>query len=111
MLRSKLLIAIFAAAVIGALAALPTGSAQAEQRTLLVTLLGGGTMTVTVDVPPGTPVDQIQPPGVGGVVVPVQDVPPAPAPEPPAPEPIPAAPATTPDPSATTPTTPGGPST
>jgi murein DD-endopeptidase MepM/ murein hydrolase activator NlpD len=116
MLRRKLLTVIFAATLVVALAVLPIGSASAEQRTLLVTLLGGKTMTVTVDVAPGTPVDQIQIPGVNGVIVAVQDITaPAPAPEPPAPaaetmpapETIPAAPATTQTTPGATTTTPG----
>lgn len=60
-----------------------TMPASAEQRTLLVTLLGGAQVTVTVDVPPGTPVDQITIPGVTTPIVSVQDItptPPAPAP-------------------------------
>ncbi len=38
--------------------------ASAEPRTLNVTLLGGTVIQVTVDVPPGTPLDQIKIPGV-----------------------------------------------
>src|SRR3954451_18757027 len=48
--------------------------ASADQRTLIVTLATGQKITVTVDVPPGTPVDQIQIPGVSGPVVSVQDI-------------------------------------
>src|SRR4051812_23275659 len=48
--------------------------ASADQRTLVVTLATGQTVTVTVDVPPGTPVDQIHVPGVSGPIVSVQDV-------------------------------------
>src|SRR3954463_14855383 len=48
--------------------------ASAEQHTLVVTLATGQKITVTVDVPPGTPVDQIKIPGVSGPVVSVQDV-------------------------------------
>jgi murein DD-endopeptidase MepM/ murein hydrolase activator NlpD len=59
-----------------ALAALgpATMPASAEQRTLLVTLLGGSQVTVTVDVPPGTPVDQIKIPGITTPIVAVQDI-------------------------------------
>ena len=54
-----------------------TMPASAEQRTLLVTLVGGAQVTVTVDVPPGTPTDQIQIPGVSAPIVSVQDITPA----------------------------------
>ena len=50
-----------------------------RQRTLLVTLVGGAQVTVTVDVPPGTPTDQIPIPGVSAPIVGVQDITPAPA--------------------------------
>jgi murein DD-endopeptidase MepM/ murein hydrolase activator NlpD len=64
--------------------------ASADQRTFVVTLLGGQTITVSMDVPPGTPLDQIHPPGVSTPVVGVQEVTPAPAPTQPAPPPAPA---------------------
>jgi transglycosylase-like protein with SLT domain/peptidase M23-like protein len=48
--------------------------ASADQRTLIVTLATGQQITVTVDVPPGTPVDQIKIPGVSAGIVSVQDV-------------------------------------
>ena len=85
--KRKLLIVLATAGV--ALAALgpATKNASAEQRTLLVTLLGGAQMTVTVDVPPGTPVDQIKIPGVTTPIVSVQDITPTPASPPPAQEP------------------------
>jgi murein DD-endopeptidase MepM/ murein hydrolase activator NlpD len=85
--KRKLLIVLATAGV--ALAALgpATKNASAEQRTLLVTLLGGAQVTVTVDVPPGTPVDQIKIPGVTTPIVSVQDITPNPASPPPAPEP------------------------
>jgi murein DD-endopeptidase MepM/ murein hydrolase activator NlpD len=85
--KRKLLIVLATAGV--ALAALgpATKNASAEQRTLLVTLLGGAQMTVTVDVPPGTPVDQIKIPGVTTPIVSVQDITPNPASPPPAQEP------------------------
>jgi murein DD-endopeptidase MepM/ murein hydrolase activator NlpD len=72
--KRKVLIVLATAGV--ALAALgpATINASAEQRTLLVTLLGGEQMTVTVDVPPGTPVDQIKIPGVTTPIVSVQDI-------------------------------------
>jgi murein DD-endopeptidase MepM/ murein hydrolase activator NlpD len=127
MFRRKLLTLLFGVALVVALAALPTASASADSRTLLVTLLGGQQITVTVDVPPGTPLDQIQIPGVSGVIVSVSEAggPPA-APAPPAttttPAPAPATtptqttppassttPSTTPTTPSTTPTTPAAP--
>ena len=60
--------------------------AAAESRTLIVTLLGGQTIQVTVDVPPGTPLDQITIPGVTTPIVGVSEAGggPAPASPPPA---------------------------
>jgi murein DD-endopeptidase MepM/ murein hydrolase activator NlpD len=74
------------AAVVGtagfALAVLP---ASAELRTLTVTLLGGTQITVTVDVPPGTPLDQITIPNIQTPIVGISEAPqqaqPTPAPE------------------------------
>jgi murein DD-endopeptidase MepM/ murein hydrolase activator NlpD len=88
--KRKLLIVLATAGVALAVLGPATMSASAEQRTLLVTLLGGQQMTVTVDVPPGTPLDQIKIPGVTTPIVSVQDVTPqqsAPAPTPPVQEP------------------------
>ncbi len=77
-------------------------SASAQPRTLLVTLLGGQQLRIEVDVPPGTPLDQIPLPGISSAIVSVEEVggpggaptisvplpgaaqPPAPEPEPPA---------------------------
>src|SRR3712207_5791723 len=52
--------------------------ASADQRVLRVTLQGGEVVTVTVDVPPGTPLDQVQLPGVTGTVVTIEDITPPP---------------------------------
>jgi murein DD-endopeptidase MepM/ murein hydrolase activator NlpD len=75
--------AIVALAVLGlAIAALAasSGPASAELRTLTVTLLGGTQVTVTVDVPPGTPVDQITIPGIPpNQIVSVTEGPPPPS--------------------------------
>jgi hypothetical protein len=54
-------------------------SASADQRTLVVTLATGQTVTVTVDVPPGTPVDQIKIPGISTPIVSVSERPGPPA--------------------------------
>src|SRR4051812_43415624 len=48
--------------------------ASADQRTLVVTLATGQTVTVTVDVPPGTPLDQIHIPGITTPIVGVSEV-------------------------------------
>jgi transglycosylase-like protein with SLT domain/peptidase M23-like protein len=86
--KRKLLIVLAMAGVLLAALGPATKTASAEQRTLLVTLLGGAQMTVTVDVPPGTPVDQIKIPGVTTPIVSVQDITPQqPAPAPPAQQP------------------------
>src|SRR4051794_19833393 len=57
--------------------AVPVSTALAERHVLRVTLLGGAVITVTVDVPAGTPLDQISIPGVSLPVVSVQDLTPA----------------------------------
>ncbi|MBA3585908.1 MAG: lytic murein transglycosylase, partial [Gemmatimonadetes bacterium] len=57
--------------------------ASAEPRTLNVTLLGGTVIQVTVDVPPGTPLDQIVIPGVTLPIVSITEAG-GPAPAPPA---------------------------
>ncbi|MEZ5123200.1 MAG: hypothetical protein R2736_16755 [Solirubrobacterales bacterium] len=108
MVRRKLLTLLFGVALLVALVALPTASASAETRTLLVTLQDGQQLTVTVDVAPGTPLDQIQIPGVNGVIVSVSEASdPAAAPAPTATTTAPA-PSTTPTQTtpSTTPTTP-----
>jgi murein DD-endopeptidase MepM/ murein hydrolase activator NlpD len=88
MIKRKLLIVLALAGVAVAVLGPATKTASAEQRTLLVTLLGGAQVTVTVDVPPGTPVDQIKIPGVTTPIVSVQDITPQqPAPAPPAQQP------------------------
>jgi murein DD-endopeptidase MepM/ murein hydrolase activator NlpD len=80
--KRKLLIGLTTAGLFSAgfgAAVLPAG---AQQRTLTVTLLDGQVITVTVDVPPGTPLDQIQVPGITTPIVSITDgvTPPPPAP-------------------------------
>jgi murein DD-endopeptidase MepM/ murein hydrolase activator NlpD len=75
--KRKLLIGLATAGLFLAGFGAATMPASAEQRTLLVTLLGGSQITVTVDVAPGTPVDQIHIPGVTTPIVAVQDITPA----------------------------------
>jgi murein DD-endopeptidase MepM/ murein hydrolase activator NlpD len=74
MYRRKLLIGLATAGLFLTGFGSAAGPASADQRTLLVTLLGGAQVTVTVDVPPGTPVDQIKIPGVTTPIVSVQDI-------------------------------------
>ena len=61
-------------------------SAGAEQRAITVTLLDGKLLTLTVDVPPGTPLDQIRLPQIDSPILRVQDrgplLPPPVAPQP-----------------------------
>src|SRR5439155_12513518 len=90
MRKRRVLTGLGAAAIfVGGIAAsvLP---ASADPRTLIVTLATGQTLTVTVDVPPGTPIDQIQIPGITTPIVGVSEVPqppPPPSDQPPAPAP------------------------
>ncbi|MEV4418906.1 lytic murein transglycosylase [Patulibacter sp. NPDC049589] len=77
-------------------------SASAESRTLTVTLAGGTVLQINVDVPPGTPIDQIPLPDLGGLVVRVTGPGPATTPAPT----TQAAPATPAPPAATTEATP-----
>src|SRR3954464_1322650 len=93
-----LLSAALAAATVGGL----TVPANAELRTVTVQLADGSTTTVTVDVPPGTPLDQVQIPTVPTPTVPL----PVPAPNPP--DPSSPAPTPTPGDKPTDPTNPTG---
>ena len=81
MRNRKLAMGVVAAAIFGAgigVSILPA-SAPADPRTLVVTLATGQTVTVTVDVPPGTPIDQIPIPGITTPIVGVSEVPSPPA--------------------------------
>src|SRR3954469_21819788 len=82
MKRRKPLTAIALTGAVATIVAFSAAPASAAQRTFVVTLLGGGQVTVTVDVPEGTPVDQITFPGLDLPVVSVQEVTPPPAPTP-----------------------------
>ncbi|MCW3041291.1 MAG: peptidoglycan DD-metalloendopeptidase family protein, partial [Solirubrobacterales bacterium] len=99
--KRKLLSGMAAAGVFSAGFGAAVYPASAELRTITVTLLGGATVQVQVDVPPGTPLDQIKLPGIvqpiigisdGGPVQPVVTVTPPPAPAPSGSSPAPAAP-------------------
>src|SRR3954471_21958579 len=72
MTKRKLAFGLLATALVGAGVGASVIPASADQRTLVVTLATGQTVTVTVDVPPGTPGDQIHLPGVSGPIVSVQ---------------------------------------
>src|SRR3954471_22596113 len=89
MTKRKLAIALLATALAGAGVGASVMPASADQRTLVVTLATGQTVTVTVDVPPGTPVDQIHIPGISTPIVGVSEVS-QPSPPPPADQPAPA---------------------
>src|SRR4051812_31204052 len=73
--KRKLIIGLIACAVFAAGVGASVMPASAEQRTLLVTLVTGQTLTVTVDVPPGTPIDQIKIPGITTPIASVSEVP------------------------------------
>jgi hypothetical protein len=98
--KAKLMTGLLAAgAVAGGFgsAVLPAG---ATPRTVEVTLLGGQVVTLTIDVPPGTPLDQIQIPGIKLPIVSIKvlgepEPAPAPAPAPAAPQPTATEPAPT----------------
>jgi transglycosylase-like protein with SLT domain/peptidase M23-like protein len=68
MIHRKLLIALTAAALY---AVVLVTSASAELRQVRVTLVTGQTLTMTIDVPPGTPVQQVQ---IPGLPAPVQEI-------------------------------------
>ena len=81
-MRKRLLYLLLCAglAAVAALTAL-TMPAAAEPQTVTVRLITGEVVTITVDVPPGTPLDDIELPGE--IVPPgTPSVPPAPKPEP-----------------------------
>ncbi len=80
--RRKLLTLAATAGVTSAGLGLAVMPASAELRLLTVTLLGGKQLQVTVDVPPGTPLDEIEIPGITGPVVGVEDAGPLIAPTP-----------------------------
>jgi hypothetical protein len=99
----KLIIALFAAGLFAVGFGASVFPASAEPRLVTVTLLGGQTMTVTVDVPPGTPINQIHIPGVDVPIIGISDA----QPTVPGPTTQLPAPATTTAPTTTT-TPPGG---
>ena len=72
--KRKLLIGLATAGAFSAGFGATVFPASAQPRTLQVTLLGGATIQVTVDVPPGTPLDQIAIPGVTLPIVSITEV-------------------------------------
>jgi hypothetical protein len=94
MRRRKLVIALAAAALFGVLVV----PASAELHRITVTLVTGQTLTMTVDVPPGSSVQSIQIPGLPAPVQSITDLgpvaTPTPVPEPPAVPTVPSTPAT-----------------
>ena len=73
--RRKLVTTLCAAGVFTAGFGAAVIPAAADPRTFVVTLLGGKTVTVTLDVPPGTPVDQITIPNLSTPIVGISEVP------------------------------------
>jgi len=79
--KRKLLLGLTSAGVVAAGFGSAVGPANADPRTFQVTLLGGAVITVTLDVPPGTPVGEVKIPGVDLPILGIQEVG-APAPSP-----------------------------
>ena len=73
-MKTRKLTALALTGAIATTVAFTASPAYAAQRTFVVTLLGGAQVTVTLDVPVGTPADQITFPGLDLPVVSVQEV-------------------------------------
>src|SRR4051812_24833131 len=81
--KRKLLIGLLVAGLFAAGFGTAIFPASADQRTFVITLATGQTVTVTEDVPAGTPVTDVQPPpNIATPVVGVQEVPTSTAPAP-----------------------------
>jgi hypothetical protein len=74
MKRRKPFTALALTGAIATIVAFSAAPASAAQRTFVVTLLGGAQVTLTLDVPDGTPLDQITFPGLKLPVVSVEEV-------------------------------------
>jgi hypothetical protein len=98
--KRKLLIGLVVAGLFSAGLGAGVFPASADQRTFLVTLVTGQTVTVSMDVPPGTPLDQIHPPGITTPIIGIQEITPAETPT------APVEVGTTTTPSSTTPAAP-----
>src|SRR3954451_10505924 len=93
-MSKRLLFVLLSAALVAATVAGLTVPANAELRTVTVQLADGSTTQVTVDVPPGTPLDQVT------IPVPTPTVPlPVPTPTPTNPTPTTPTPSPSPSPS------------
>jgi len=84
--RRKLITALCATGVFVTGFSVAVLPAAADQRTFVVTLLGGKTITVTLDVPPGTPADKITIPNISTPIIGVSEVEQEPAPAEPTPD-------------------------
>ncbi|HEX6388708.1 MAG TPA: hypothetical protein VFZ89_04670, partial [Solirubrobacteraceae bacterium] len=71
--KRKLLIGLTSAGALSAGFGAAVLPASAELHRLTVTLLGGETINVTVDIPPGTPVSQIEIPGITTPILSIVD--------------------------------------
>ncbi len=71
--KRKLLIGLTSAGALSVGFGAAVLPASAELRTLTITLLGGEQVQVSVDVPPGTPLDQIQIPGITTPILSIVD--------------------------------------
>src|SRR4051812_36173907 len=81
--KRKLLIGLLVAGLLSAGFGTAIFPASADQRTFVITLATGQTVTVTEDVPSGTPVTDVQPPpNISTPVVGVQEVPTSTSPSP-----------------------------
>jgi transglycosylase-like protein with SLT domain/peptidase M23-like protein len=76
--KRKLLIALTAVVACTASLLAFVLPASAQLRSFRVTLLGGRQLTVTLDVAPGTPLNQIKIPGVNVAILAIQEIPPLP---------------------------------
>src|SRR5687767_14528206 len=74
----KLLIALATAGLATAALGPAVFPANADPRTFQIKTATGQTVTVTVDVPPGTPIGQISFPGVSGPIVSITEITPPP---------------------------------
>src|SRR3954463_15672829 len=73
--KRKLLIGLLVAGLRSAGFGAAIFPASADQRTYVITLATGQTVTVTQDVPPGTPADDIKPPDIATPIVGVTETP------------------------------------
>src|SRR3954452_17258291 len=77
--KRKLLIGLLVAGLFTAGLGAGLVPAAADQRTFQITFVGGTTTVVTLDIPAGTPLDQVKVPGVSLPIVSIQESTPPPA--------------------------------